>query len=237
METNLEENQNSVQDFTDMSHDFYSKMKLSSYSDEDDEEDEEEEFSFTCGVNISPIAAEDAFINGQIKPLFPLFNQDTKILYEDLPVRPAVNKVFVERRDGMTSSSSENDDFKVVEEVFSPEVCTKSNSTGFSKTWRFKDSMGRSNSDGRDAFVFLRDSNTPPPSMAKMDTATATAKVNGKVKNSKKNKTAPLSAHEMYLKSKAKEEGRRKSYLPYRTGLMGFFTNLNGGLTRNVNPF
>ncbi|XP_022893182.1 uncharacterized protein LOC111407750 [Olea europaea var. sylvestris] len=210
-----------------MSQDFYSKMKLSSYSDED-------EFTFMSeGVNISPIAAEDAFINGQIKPIFPFFNQDSKILYENLPVRPAVKKVFIEKKDGEKSSSSGNDDIKVVEvEASAPsparEVCTKSNSTGFSKTWRFKDSMGRSNSDGRDAFVFLNNSNTPPPS---------SAKVNGKVKNSKKSKTASFSAHEVYLKSKAKEEGHRRSYLPYRTGLMGFFTNLNGGITRNVNPF
>ncbi|CAI9779354.1 unnamed protein product [Fraxinus pennsylvanica] len=230
MDTNLEEKQNPVQDlvyseeFTEMSQDFYSKMKLSSYSDE--EEEEEDEFTFMSeGVNISPIAAEDAFLNGQIKPIFPLVNQDSKILYENLPMRPAVKKVFVETKDGVTSSSSGNDDIKVVEvEAPAREVCTKSNSTGFSKTWRFKDSMGRSNSDGRDAFVFLNNSNTPPP---------AKAKVNGKVKS----KTASLSAHEVYLKSKAKEEGRRRSYLPYRTGLMGLFTNLNGGITRNVNPF
>ncbi|KAL2510227.1 hypothetical protein Fot_33874 [Forsythia ovata] len=194
------------------------------------------------GANISPIAAEDAFVNGQIKTFFPLISeQDSKTLYENLPMRPATKRVFVETKDGVTSSSSGNDDINVVEA--SPEVCTKSNSTGFSKIWRFKDSMGRCNSDGRDAFVFLNNSNTPP-STTSVAAATggrekkeSTAKVNGKVKNSKKSKTASLSAHEVYLKSKAKEEGRRRSYLPYRPGLMGFFTNLNGGLTKNVHPF
>ncbi|KAL2510397.1 uncharacterized protein Fot_34044 [Forsythia ovata] len=170
------------------------------------------------GANISPIAAEDAFINGQIKTLFPLISeQDSKTLYENLPMRPATKRIFVETKDGVTSSSSGNDDINVVEA--SPEVCTKSNSTGFSKIWRFKDSMGRSNSDGRDAFVFLNNSNTPPSTTA-VAAATggrekkeSSVKVNGKVKNSKKSKTASLSAHEVYLKSKAKEEGRRST--PY----------------------
>ncbi|KAL1565630.1 hypothetical protein AAHA92_07818 [Salvia divinorum] len=213
---------------TEMSKDFPTHLKTSSDDAkfeeneadlEEEEEEEEYEFSFICGgANTSPIAAEDAFINGQIKPVFPSINRDL-LFHDNLPMRPPV-KVFVETAEDATSSASENacdwSDRKAVESSASTEVCRKSNSTGFSKIWRFKDLLGRSNSDGRDAFVFLNNA--------------AEVKVGGKGKK-------VSSAHEVYLKSKAKGEERRRSYLPYRPELMGFFTNVNGGLTKNVHPF
>ncbi|XP_042043483.1 uncharacterized protein LOC121788982, partial [Salvia splendens] len=122
-----------------------------------------------------------------------------------------------------------------------PRGLQKSNSTGFSKIWRFKDLLGRSNSDGRDAFVFLNNNNAPSPAAKGEEKCekkeAAAVKVSGKAKKGGKVKTAPLSAHEVYLKSKAKGEERRRSYLPYRPELMGFFTNVNGGLSKNVHPF
>ncbi|KAL8519069.1 hypothetical protein ACS0TY_010132 [Phlomoides rotata] len=220
---------------------------LDNRGDDEEEEEDEEEFSFMCGgANTSPIAAEDAFVNGQIKPCFPLFNRDLFFSGEDsnglrdLPMRPPVKKVFVETREenaratSSEPSSSEWSNRKAVEA--SPEICKKSNSTGFSKIWRFKDLLGRSNSDGRDAFVFLNNSQAAPSTVAaKGEDKSAKVIVKGKVK---KGKTASLSAHEVYLKSKGKEEGgRRRSYLPYRPELMGFFTNVNGGLSKNVHPF
>ncbi|KAL1550838.1 hypothetical protein AAHA92_18753 [Salvia divinorum] len=260
---------------TEMSRDFLTHLKLSSDAkgeddvefeesqgdvehhagDEEVGEEEEEEFSFMCGgANTSPIAAEDAFVNGQIKPIFPLFSRDLLFygddpaaLRDNLPMRPPV-KVFVETAGG-TPSAAENEraagpscdwsDRKAVEA--SPEVCKKSNSTGFSKIWRFKDLLGRSNSDGRDAFVFLNNGHAPPsaavPAAKGEEKKEAAVKVSGKAKKGGKVKTAPLSAHEVYLKSKAKGEERRRSYLPYRPELMGFFTNVNGGLSKNVHPF
>ncbi|XP_022877025.1 uncharacterized protein LOC111395272 [Olea europaea var. sylvestris] len=237
-----------------ISEDFYTQLKLGNDSEGEEDEEEEEEFSFVCEVeNDSQITAEDAFVNGQIKPVFPLFNrdlffshEDEKLLRENLP---PIKKVFVERNDGVASASSENEDIagpycelttrKVVEA--SPEVCKKSNSTGFSKIWRLKEFTARCNSDGRDAFVFLNNSQTSP-STAEPAAASGgerkepTKKVNGNGK-AKKSKTTPLSAHEVYLKNKAKMNDRQKSYLPYRRELMGIFTNVNGGLTRSVNPF
>ncbi|EYU31251.1 hypothetical protein ABFS82_12G117900 [Erythranthe guttata] len=289
---NLEEKQLSPDDnlFSEIktSRDFYTHLKIGdgdadveeeeieADDGDEDEEEEEEEFSFMCGgVITSPIAAEDAFVDGQIKSVFPLFNRDLLFhgeysgegLHENLPMRPPVKKVFVETGGGegravAASSSSENDEVsasgpycewserKAVEA--SPEVCKKSNSTGFSKIWRFKDLLGRSNSDGRDAFVFLNNGHAPPSAEEHQAPAAVAAvkteekaaggekkektkgKVNGKVK---KGKAAALSAHEVYLRSKAKGEERRRSYLPYRPELMGFFTNVNGGLTKNVHPF
>ncbi|GFP88035.1 hypothetical protein PHJA_000947200 [Phtheirospermum japonicum] len=171
---------------------------------------------------------------------------------------PPVNKVFVETSEetGPVKSSSQGNagvcgprcewsDRKAVEvSPPSPEICKKSNSTGFSKIWRFKDLLGRSNSDGRDTFVFLNNGHAPPSSSAVEQPVTAVAKgdekkgLKEKVKGKgKKAKTVSLSAHEVYLKSKATKEERRRSYLPYRPELMGFFTNVNGGLSKNVHPF
>jgi hypothetical protein len=51
---------------------------------EEDEDDEDEEFSFAC-VNLdgSSIFADDAFADGQIRPIFSLFNRDL-LLADDL---------------------------------------------------------------------------------------------------------------------------------------------------------
>ncbi|GFP80098.1 hypothetical protein PHJA_000153200 [Phtheirospermum japonicum] len=139
---------------------------------------EEEEFSFNCGeLSTSPIAAEDAFINGQIKPVFPLFNRDLSFsgedlcsLHENLPIKPPVKNIFVEtNRDdnngqAMTPSGSGGDEImgpycewssRKAVEASPDQVCKKSNSTGFSKIWRIRERVGRCNSDGKDAFVFL----------------------------------------------------------------------------------
>ncbi|XP_059289457.1 uncharacterized protein LOC132042973 [Lycium ferocissimum] len=235
------------------------------YDDDDDEveedDDEEEEFSFACGIDAPPITADEVFYNGQIRPLFPLFNQnlllsdeDIEALKEQLPIRPPVKNIFIQTEDNpihATSSSSEeiagpccewskNKAIEATTNEDSPEgVCKKSNSTGFSKLWRFKDFLHRSNSDGRDTFVFLNHTtttNTPAKAEEKVK-----VKVDEKVTEKKKKKkgvkkSEGVLAHEAYMKSKAKAEGRR-SYLPYRPELVGFFTNVNGGLTKNVHPF
>ncbi|XP_047961969.1 uncharacterized protein LOC125206790 [Salvia hispanica] len=210
---------------------------------DDEEEEEEEEFSFaSVGDDAAAISAEHAFSDGQIKAVFPLFDQSLLLsgdgdLPENLPTRPPVKKVFVETSDDQIAGPyCEWSSRKAVEAA--PESCKKSNSTGFSKIWRLKEITCRSNSDGRDAFVFLN-GNHAPPSTAPVDKAAApppeTVKKSGKEKEKKKKTVSP---HEAYLRSKAKDEERqRRSYLPYRPELMGFFTNVNGGLTRNVHPF
>ncbi|EOY00490.1 hypothetical protein QUC31_014258 [Theobroma cacao] len=229
--------------------------------EEIEEEEEDEEFSFVClNPGGSPISADDVFQNGQIRPAFPLFNLDLLFADEDgsvlksedadVSLRPPLRKLFVEDAPDTTSSSSSEPagpycewrrDGKTVEET-SPDRCKKSNSTGFSKLWRFRDLMLRSSSDGKDAFVFL---NHPPPSSVKTEKKNekeeknAKLKVTGekpKVKKEKTVKTTSLSAHEkLYVKNRAMREGeKRRSYLPYRQ--VGFFTNVNG-LSKNVHPF
>lgn len=232
-----------------------------------EEERDEEEFSFfTFGEELpSPVAAEEAFADGQIKAVFPLFNQellfaagdsDLDSFREKLGIRSPVKKVFVETVGEVdpANSSAGGDDIsgpycewsgrKAVEAAASEQACKKSNSTGFSRIWRFKEFVARCNSDGKDAFVFLNNNNARPPHAALKKKAAPESSAEGtprKEKTGGRSKPAPLSPHEVYLRSKAKEGQRRRrapTYLPYRPELVGFFTTVNGGgLTRNVHPF
>ncbi|THF96507.1 hypothetical protein TEA_015061 [Camellia sinensis var. sinensis] len=190
----------------------------------------------------SPISADDVFQNGQIKPIYPWFDRSILLAGDsvDLPCRPPVKNVFIEPpppqapAKGDLESSYCEWSGKAVEA--SPEICKKCNSTGFSKLWRFRDLLNRSNSDGRDTFVFLNGSATSPEKKS----AAGDAKANGagaKVKG-KKNKTASLSPHELhYVRNRAvREEDRRRSYLPYRPELVGFFTNVRGDEEEIHNP-
>ncbi|PON35913.1 hypothetical protein PanWU01x14_332480 [Parasponia andersonii] len=227
------------------------------YGEEDVEEDGEEEFSF----------------DGQIRPIFPIF--DRSLLFADggdggaaevQSLRPPLKKLFVEERDAPSSSSSSDADElealppgtycewsgKAVEAT--PELSKKSNSTGFSKFWRFRDLVVRSSSDGKDAFVFLNPNSTsakqsvesikklakahekPSPEKKAVTVGEAAAeKVKVKAKT-KRGETAPSAHERYYVRNKAKEVDKRRSYLPYRPDLVGFFANVNG-LSRNVHPF
>ncbi|XP_038999744.1 uncharacterized protein LOC120125380 isoform X8 [Hibiscus syriacus] len=246
------------------SYEFGLKLRLKDEEPdkEEEEEEEEEEFSFVClSPDGSPISADDLFQDGQIRPIFPLFNQDLLFPDEhgtvmrteegDVALPPQVRKVFVEDSTDTTSSEPagpycEWRGAKTVEEA-SPNTCRKSNSTGFSKLWRFRDLKLRCNSDGKTAFVFL---SHPPPSSSSSSSSVKIEKKNEKQekkttlrailekpkvkKTEKSNKTASPSAHEkLYVKNRAQKDYRR-SYLPYKQ--VGFFTNVSG-LSRNVHPY
>ncbi|EPS72757.1 hypothetical protein M569_02002, partial [Genlisea aurea] len=185
---------------------------------DEEQEEEDDEFSFMSGGDdlTSPVAAEDAFADGKIKPIFPLLSSR-----ENLP------KVLDDDHREKTLSDGEDATGPYCEwsssrsggaAAKSGGACSKSNSTGFSKIWRLRELVRRCNSEGRDAFVLV-----------------------GGGKGKKKIKTTSFSAHEIYLKQRkaAKEDERRRSYLPYRPELMnGFFTNVTGGLSKNVHhPF
>lgn len=214
-------------------------------NDDDGDGDGDDDFTFASAMDFDSFAsstAEEMFHDGKIRPVFPLFDQSLV----DLPQTPAVNKVFVEA--DLLQASVEGEAAGPycawsVAAASSPEACRKSNSTGFSKIWRFKEMGSRSNSDGRDAFVFL---NKPTVGKKAKDSAIADKKVNESMmkKNGGKQKMAASSssgsAHEVYVKSRAasREDDRRKSYLPYKPELVhGFFTNVHGGMSKNVHPF
>lgn len=241
----------SVDEFTEASgkfeHDFVAKLKIddgnveNEYKHNDEEvEEEEDEFSFVfTNPDGSPITADEAFENGQIRPVFPVFDQN--LLFADdndgvSGLRSPVRKIFVQRHDDSPSPSPKEESAAAVEGPYcewAPKAAVKSNSTGSSKIWRLRDGKLRSNSDGKDAFVFL---NRP---VAKASSSGGERKVEvNKVKAVKGKTTSSSSAHEKhYVMNKAKKESdKRKSYLPYRQELFGFFANTNG-LSRNVHPY
>lgn len=99
--------------------------------------------------------------------------------------------------------------------------CKKSSSTGSgsgsaSKRWRIRDLLRRSNSEG-----MVTNSNNNKKVVVKRNS------VEGGVNNGRSKQP---SVHEIfYVQNRAKtQDGKRRSYLPYRQGLVGFFTNVNG---------
>lgn len=238
---------------------------------QEDEEEGEFEFSFVCREpEESPISADDVFYNGQIRPVYPIFNTDLLLadcdLLNETVLKPratrrlSLGKLMTEERDTQSCSSSEADDLESVPpgtycvwtpqkpDSTSPGRCKKSNSTGSSKRWKFRDLLNRSNSDGKDTFVFLTPSASASAKAKKNEEKSEKEISNGDTKiagNLKTTKVAavtgeipPSSVHEAhYVRNRAIKEGdKRRSYLPYRQDLVGFFTNVNG-LSRNLHPF
>ncbi|EEF37664.1 conserved hypothetical protein [Ricinus communis] len=231
-------------------------VEESSSSDEDENDDD---FEFVL-VRANPDGNETAF------PIFPLFNRDLLLDYENNKeehhdhgdmIRLPLKKLFNDDRDppSSSSSSSEADELEGVSPGTycvwtpskfssspspSPSRCKKSNSTGSSskqQRWRLRDllHLKRSSSDGKESFIFLNtDHNNNNNNNNK--------KLEEKIEKSKsikgKGKDKIASAHEVfYVRSKALKEGdKRRSYLPYRQGLVGFFANVNG-FGRSVPPF
>ncbi|KAI6700691.1 hypothetical protein NL676_015015 [Syzygium grande] len=162
-------------------------------------------------------------------------------------IRLPLKDLFVGDRDppsssSSSSSSSEADELEGIPEgsycvwtpkpppgsPLSPSGCKKSGSTGScSKRWRFRDLLRRSNSDGKDSFVFL----TPSSRSSSMSSRSSDAKSGGGGKRRRRRARRPTKPSRAL-----KEGGKRRSYLPYRRDLVGFFANVNG-LGRTFPPF
>ncbi|GAB2214262.1 hypothetical protein Droror1_Dr00018603 [Drosera rotundifolia] len=232
--------------------------------DHDDDDDEDFEFEFVCEQSKSPIAADDIFEDGQIRPLFHFVLHDSSDHHETTSSSSPIRKVFIERTDRSEETAAEGpacawldkSNVNVEETSSAPEICKKSNSTGFSKMFRFRDMLLRSYSDGRDAFVFLANHKRVDKHETTTTTATTTTtiaatttttmassqkeKVSTKERKTSsvpgKGKKKTASNVMQYGRKKTGEAARRKSYLPYRQDLVGFFTSVNG-MSRNVHPY
>lgn len=220
-------------------------------------EDDDFEFAFVCREpDSSPISADEIFYNGQIRPIYPypLFTSDfggssdstaitatTSSKSPKSSFRSPLRKLLSEDREPSASScsSSEADELDGVAPesycVWTPKRteaddqgrCKKSNSTGSSKRWKLRDLLHRSNSDGKETFVFLTPSKKNGAEEAKA-AAIASERVKVNVKD-----------HLYHVKSNCRrlnEGDKRRSFLPYRQDLVGLFSNVNG-LSRNLHPF
>ncbi|CAA0834981.1 Protein of unknown function (DUF1645 [Striga hermonthica] len=149
-----------------------------------------------------------------------------------------LSKLFAEESEDRAScSSSEVDELESVPEgtycVWRPRAvdrpppggCRKSSSTGSaSKRWRFRDLL-RSNSEGKESFVFL----AAPKTREEKPSATAAAELPGKAKGKGAGAAARSAQEALYVQKRAVVEGnKKKSYLPYRRDLVGFFVNVDG---------
>lgn len=223
------------------------------------DDDDDFEFTIVCqDPDASTISADEIFSNGQIRPLYPIFNRDLIVEHgeddeaksQSTSVRLPLRKLLIDGRDPSsaspspsTSSAPESDSPNTIpNETFciwtpkstppaTPDRCKKSNSTGSTKRWRFRDLLHRSSSDGKNTFVFLstsaikRGEKTEEPLKEKSNSSFSAGK--GKT----------VSAHELhYVRNRKMREGdRHRSYLPYRQDLVGFFANVNG-LSRSFHP-
>ncbi|KAL0877767.1 hypothetical protein Bca101_027473 [Brassica carinata] len=101
-----------------LNDDFSSKLKVGATEKEEKESDEEgegeeegDEFSFASvnGEN-SPITADEAFEDGQIRPVYPFFNRN--LLFEPdakESLRSPLKKVFVEREEAAATTAGEEE--------------------------------------------------------------------------------------------------------------------------------
>ncbi|KAA8542671.1 hypothetical protein F0562_023830 [Nyssa sinensis] len=215
------------------------KPQVEEVNKNEDDEDDDFEFAFVCREpDSSPISADEIFYNGQIRPIFPIFKRDL-LLGSDVEnessvsskpptpssIRIPLRKLLIEEQDPSSCSSSEADELDEIAPgtycVWTPKAaaeespgrCKKSNSTGSSKRWKFRDLMHRSNSDGKDTFVFL----TPSTANAKkadekVEKATAGASkvtVKSKSKGVAGGQRVSVSAahEEHYVKNRAMKEG------------------------------
>ncbi|KAH7852624.1 hypothetical protein Vadar_027111 [Vaccinium darrowii] len=202
------------------------------------------EFTFVLGDY--GVTADEIFVRDQI---FPFFNRDllickdldqsdgkrpTELTLRHLSEKSLVDDIIAKERDPTTLLSSLEFDAGELdsepEEMYcvwrpkvvkkSPSRSKKSNSTGSSasKQGKFRYFLQRrSNSEGtrEDSFVFLTLENGEQKAERQRRVETGKAKTKKKLS----------SAHEVfYVRNRAWKEGeKRKSYLPYRQDLVGFF--------------
>lgn len=224
----------------------------------DDEENEDDEaFEFTLIREDEEIEVCD----GQIRSIFPVFNRD--LLVNDVGFNseslgiPVSNILIGDReekeeksdRNQLPSCSSSGGPGELESVppgkycIWRPKaaaappssvLCKKSKSTGStSRSWKFSDLLRRSNSDGKDNYVFLtpkhrgHDHQKPQKLMeaSKIQKVAGTKPVSGRG-----GAPGSPSPHEvLYTSNRAMNaEKKKKSYLPYRQDLVGFFTNVNG---------
>nr|XP_043634672.1 uncharacterized protein LOC122605782 [Erigeron canadensis] len=181
--------------------------------------------------------------------VFPFFNRDLltekeHIVVCDGPNIDSLQNLFISERDRDRelekeeyASSSESESEEEGSGMFcvwrnnktdqngagSPlSKCKKSSSTGSgSKRWRIKDLLlMRSNSEGKEPpMILFTDNNNDKVDLRKEKGNS------GEVAVYSGGKTKPKSIHELfYVQQRAKrQDGKRKSYLPYRQGLIGRF--------------
>lgn len=202
---------------------------------------EEEEFEFTSTSREDKLLPRD-----QIKPTYPIFNN--ALLFDNYDNvhfdmnSPSLRKHFNEEECDHDLQSSSSDDADELDRVPPEMYCIwkpkkadmpsesseKSNSTSWSKSWTFRDIFLRSNSEGKQSFVFLTSFK------GKKDT-TKIKKEAVKDVNAVASKVV-MAVDYSVLNGKMKESDGRRTYVPYMKDIVGMFANANN-VSRNLLPF
>ncbi|GER29489.1 hypothetical protein STAS_05348 [Striga asiatica] len=185
--------------------------------------DDDDDFEFAPvrdGGEISPVDFAGYSQNGTV---FPLFDRDL-LPDEKIPpetrVAAPLSKLFAEGCENPAScSSSEAEEPEDVPAGAycawhpSPGRCRKSSSTGSAlRRWSIRNLL-RSSSEGKGKFDFLAQKNRED-----------------RLPVEETDRKGARSAHEaLYLQNREAAEGnKKKSYLPYRRDIVGFFVNVEG---------
>ncbi|PIA40551.1 hypothetical protein AQUCO_02500335v1 [Aquilegia coerulea] len=238
---------------TDKTEHFVSENISEEPKNRNDEEEEEEEeqsnddgFEFDCvftNHEALTITADEMFSNGKIRPIFPIFQQDLEKKVVKSSRHTLIKLLNEERESSASSSFSSESESDIVEEAVPGTFCTwkpksdkislenKKNRT--SKRWKLKDLIQYGgNSESKESSVILSRSSTLSKSKKREE------KIAGKVITKAGGEVVAVkSAHELhYVRNRElKEVDKRRSYLPYRKDLVGFFANVNG-LSRHLHP-
>ncbi|CAI8607524.1 unnamed protein product [Vicia faba] len=204
---------------------------------------EEREFTFSCtDVQGMEIFADDIFENGKMRTLLPTFNQSLQFFpttnNNASHLRPPIKNIFIMNSispksiSGGISKKTQNELLLNMTTKSSSDCYEKSNSTGSSNLWRLRQNLNlRSNSDHMDSYVILNPSVPKTTIKPKVDDIIVKKRNGDQPKNT-------LSAYEkLYVKNKMRKGiNKRRSFLPYKHNIFGFFTNMHG-LSRNLHPF
>ncbi|KAL6551490.1 hypothetical protein OROGR_007644 [Orobanche gracilis] len=221
---------------------------------------DDEDFQFALvRKDDKEVLVDESICDGQIERVFPVFDRDLLLnnnygeesggsKQSESRATAPLGKIFIEDREDRDGDnpvscwSSEADALENIPEgtycIWRPKaaepppssLCKKSNSTGSaSKRGKFRDLL-RSNSEGKDSFVFLTPKNGENKLLEDLGGKAKGKVVKGGGSPSGAGFSRAPSAHEaMYVKNRAiNERNKKKSYLPYKRDLVGFFVNANG---------
>lgn len=221
----------------------------------DGDDDGDFEFAFVSrDSHSSPVSADDIFCNGQIRPMYPLFDRtlldeavstvvssspttdETAARRRRLPLRKLM---FEERETGSCSSSTSEAEDADLDGVAPGTYCVwdpkSSSSSSLGKPCKKSSSAGSSSKRWklRDLLPRSHSDGKEPPVIF---TAAASKRNNKVAHESKPSSGGNNNAGVVSVEKEAGDESKRKPSLPYRQEFIGLFTNVNG-VGRNLRPF
>ncbi|XP_073148345.1 uncharacterized protein [Henckelia pumila] len=227
---------------------------------------EEEEFDFAFvrrggSESFSPISADEIFHNGMIRPVYPISHpnlllgntkdhgraDETRMnsgLLKGVKIGTPLRKLFTGERESSTASSCSSSEADELDGVSSEMYCVwqpkspaegrlkKSSSTG----WKFKGFLQKSHSVGSNgsfALASLDDGGRKRDECVMLSPVSRHGAWKDDFVCSSSSRTAGKCIPPMYKRDAGE---KRRSHLPYRHDLAGFFANVNR-FSKNFHPF